>query len=67
MRRNGGADHDHDTEPDTGPSLLVPPKLAEPEETFVLVPVIGEPGVYMAVFSDGSYTRWIPKGASGED
>lgn len=52
--------------PNTGP-LFIPAKPAEPEETFVLLPVIGEPGVYMAVFGDGSYTRWIPKGASGED
>lgn len=30
------------------------------EGTFVLVPVDGEPGAQMAVFSDGSYARWYP-------
>lgn len=55
-------DEDHNTGP-----LFIPHKPADPAETFVLVPVIGEPGVYMAVFGDGSYTRWMPKGASGED
>lgn len=44
----------------TGPLYLIEPKPADDEETFVLLPVVGEPGDFMAVFSDGSYTRWIP-------
>jgi hypothetical protein len=27
---------------------------------FVLLPVLDEPGALMAVFSDGSYTRYVP-------
>ncbi|KUM41181.1 hypothetical protein [Arthrobacter sp. EPSL27] len=39
-----------------------PQRPAEHEEgTFILLPVIGEPDAQMAVFSDGSYSRWLPK------
>lgn len=33
---------------------------ADWEGTFILLPVIGEPGSHVALFNDGSYTRWRP-------
>ncbi|WNO26055.1 hypothetical protein SEA_WILDWEST_36 [Arthrobacter phage Wildwest] len=48
-------------EPLTGAIPLIAKRPAEHEEgTFVLLPVIGEPDALVAVFSDGSFTRWIP-------
>lgn len=48
-------------EPFTGAMPLTPQRPAEHEEgTFVLLPVIGEPDALVAVFNDGSYSRWIP-------
>lgn len=29
-------------------------------EVYSLIPVIGEPGAYVAVYADGSYSRWNP-------
>lgn len=29
-------------------------------DVFTLVPVVGQPGDYTAVFPDGSYARWTP-------
>lgn len=53
--------HDDNGGSGTGPLYLIEPKPADDGlETFVLLPIVGEPGDYMAVFSDGSYTRWIP-------
>ncbi|UYL87641.1 hypothetical protein SEA_VRESIDENCE_37 [Arthrobacter phage VResidence] len=53
--------HD-DGGPLTGPLFLIPQKPADDagEETFVLLPVVGEPDALVAVFNDGSYTRWAP-------
>jgi hypothetical protein len=31
------------------------------EGTYILLPVLDEPDAWLAVFSDGSYTRWIPR------
>ncbi len=31
------------------------------ERWFVLVPVENQPGRYVAVFADGSWTYWIPR------
>ena len=36
------------------------PDAEEEEGTFVLLPSIDEPGVAMSLFSDGSYTSWVP-------
>ncbi|UIW13519.1 hypothetical protein PQD80_gp35 [Arthrobacter phage Lizalica] len=48
-------------EPQTGAVPWAAKRPAEHEEgTFVLLPVIGEPDAVVAVFSDGSYSRWIP-------
>ncbi|QIN94436.1 hypothetical protein SEA_WARDA_36 [Arthrobacter phage Warda] len=48
-------------EPPTGMVPTTAKRPAEHEEgTFVLLPVIGEPGSVVAVFSDGSFTRWVP-------
>ncbi|UJQ86826.1 hypothetical protein PQE16_gp36 [Arthrobacter phage Reedo] len=49
-------------DPSTGtlPVVPGPDRLAETQGTFILLPVIGEPDQYLAVFDDGSYTRWIP-------
>ncbi|QOP64339.1 hypothetical protein SEA_NIOBE_36 [Arthrobacter phage Niobe] len=52
--------HNDDGGPGSGPLYLTEPKPADGQETFVLLPIVGEPGNFMAVFSDGSYTRWIP-------
>jgi hypothetical protein len=42
----------------------IPVDLFEGEtEAYVLLPVIDEPGAHVAVFSDGSYTRWTPPDA----
>lgn len=58
----------NDAEADTGPLYVHGARPADDQnETFVLVPVVGEPGVYYSVFSDGSYTRWIPRSARLED
>lgn len=46
-------------EPATGQFPAVH-ELAEPEELFVLLPVVGEPEARVALFADGSYTRWLP-------
>lgn len=36
-------------------------RLAEEREgTYILLPVLDEPDGVVAVFSDGSYSRWIP-------
>lgn len=36
-------------------------RLAEEREgTYILLPVLDEPDAWVAVFSDGSYSRWIP-------
>lgn len=58
--------HDDEGGSGTGPLFLIPPMPADVEETFVLLPIVGEPGAFMAVFSDGSYTRWIPSGARAD-
>lgn len=55
----------NDTDPQTG-SIFLSPRPADMEETFVLLPVVGEPGEYISVFSDGSYTRWIPAWAASD-
>ncbi|URQ05026.1 membrane protein [Arthrobacter phage Iter] len=48
-------------EPQTGALPVVPATAAEDAEgTFVLLPVLGEPEAPVALFQDGSYTRWIP-------
>ncbi|UIW13452.1 hypothetical protein SEA_AMYEV_36 [Arthrobacter phage Amyev] len=53
--------NDENGGPQGGPLFLEPPRPADDlEETFVLLPIVDEPGEFMAVFSDGSYTRWIP-------
>lgn len=40
------------------------PTIARPAEheegTYVLLPALGEHDALVAVFSDGSYSRWIP-------
>ncbi|UIW13294.1 hypothetical protein SEA_CREWMATE_42 [Arthrobacter phage Crewmate] len=36
----------------------------EREGTYILLPVLGEPDVWVAVFSDGSYSRWIPSASA---
>lgn len=49
-----------DTFPGTGPIDWVG-TLAEEEGTFVLLPILDEgENEHMAVFADGSYTRWTP-------
>ncbi|AYN57756.1 hypothetical protein PBI_DRMANHATTAN_36 [Arthrobacter phage DrManhattan] len=55
----------NDADPQTG-SIFLSPRPADVEETFVLLPLVGEPGDYLAVFSDGSYTRWIPAGSRAD-
>ncbi|QOP65095.1 hypothetical protein PQE12_gp35 [Arthrobacter phage Adumb2043] len=55
--------HNDEGGPGSGPLFLEPPRPADDVETFVLLPIVGEPGEFMAVFSDGSYTRWIPSRA----
>jgi len=30
------------------------------DATWVVLPVLGEPGEHVCVFSDGSFTRWVP-------
>lgn len=42
------------------------PADAGEETTYLLLPVVDEPGEFVAVFSDGSYTRWIPSGARAD-
>jgi len=35
----------------------------ETDDSYVLIPLLEEPGAYLALFQDGSYTRWIPPDA----
>lgn len=63
-----GAEH-----PPTGPIYLLALRAAleselssmetEDDETYVLVPDLTEPGQFVAQFSDGSFTRWLPDDA----
>lgn len=54
--------HEVAEEPFTGRVPVVPKRPAEDEEgTYVLLPVVGEPDATVAVFSDGSYSRWWPR------
>lgn len=47
--------------PATGPLDWVGTLAEEGEATFVLLPILDEgPSEHMAVFADGSYTRWMP-------
>jgi hypothetical protein len=51
------------TEPFDGVGTLVEEDAEE--VTYVLLQVLDEgENEYMAVFSDGSYTRWLPRGIS---
>ncbi|WEM34621.1 hypothetical protein SEA_KEALII_68 [Arthrobacter phage KeAlii] len=38
---------------------------SDEEGTYVLLPILAGSGC-MAVFADGSYTRWVPEGARQE-
>ncbi|CCQ44291.1 hypothetical protein ARTSIC4J27_215 [Pseudarthrobacter siccitolerans] len=49
-------------EPPVTGSVDLIPRPAEEESTFILLPILDGPeSAYMAVFSDGSYTRWVPE------
>lgn len=37
-----------------------------PADCYVTVPIEGEPGVFLSVFQDGSFTRWSPSDAAPE-
>jgi hypothetical protein len=46
-------------QPPTGPVSTDTQRPADEEQgTFILLPIIGEPDVQIALFSDGSYARW---------
>jgi hypothetical protein len=36
----------------------------EGTDTYLLLPILGSEGEYLAVFADGSYTRWMPDDAA---
>jgi len=51
--------------PATGPIDWVQPLVEAEESTYVLLPILDEgEREHMAVFRDGSYTRWVPSGAN---
>ena len=39
--------------------LFLLPDVVKAAE-YILVPIAGEPGQYMSVWRDGSYSRWVP-------
>ncbi|WVX88026.1 hypothetical protein SEA_TFORTROY_38 [Arthrobacter phage TforTroy] len=43
-----------------GPSVDDERLAEEREGTYILLPVLDEPDAVVAVFSDGSYSRWVP-------
>jgi hypothetical protein len=44
-----------------GVTAQKPPE--DPEDSYVLLPDLGRHGGFVALFADGSYSRWVPLSA----